>query len=72
MTGVADTILFRYQDGVVALVAASPEKYNLKGSFKPEHQEGESWSHPVVVNGRLYLREQDKLMCYDVSAATGD
>ena len=27
---------------------------------------GNSWAHPVVVNGKLYLREQDKLMCYQV------
>jgi hypothetical protein len=36
----------------------------MKGSFKPEFQEGKSWAHPVVSGGRLYLREQDKLMCY--------
>ncbi|MEZ6144720.1 MAG: PQQ-binding-like beta-propeller repeat protein [Planctomycetaceae bacterium] len=72
VTGLSDNILFRYQDGVIALISATPEEYVLKGSFKPEHQERESWSHPVVVNGRLYLREQDKLMCYDVSPATGD
>ena len=72
ITGTAENILFRYQDGVVALVAATPEEYVLKGSFKPEHQERESWSHPVVVNGHLYLREQDKLMCYDVSPNTGN
>ncbi len=72
VTGVANGILFRYQDGVIALVAPSPEQYNLKGSFMPEHQERESWSHPVVVDGRLYLREQDMLMCYDVSPNTGD
>ena len=58
--------MFRYQDGVVALVEATPDGYNLKGSFKPAYQDGNSWSHPLIVDGRLYLREQDRLMCYDV------
>ena len=34
--------------------------------FKPEFQQAESWSHPVVSGGRLYLREQDTLMCYEL------
>jgi hypothetical protein len=33
----------------------------------PDHQEGKSWSHPVVANGKLFLREQNVLMCYDIS-----
>ncbi|MBN8456457.1 MAG: PQQ-like beta-propeller repeat protein [Verrucomicrobia bacterium] len=57
-------LIFRYQNGVVALVEATPSGYKLKGSFKPEFQQKESWAHPVVSGGRLYLREQDKLMCY--------
>ena len=59
-------LIFRYQNGVVALIEATPDEYRLKGSFKPDYQEGASWAHPVVVNGRLYLREQNKLMCYQV------
>jgi hypothetical protein len=59
-------IIFRYQNGIVALVEATPEGYHLKGSFKPEYQERESWAHPVVSDGKLYLREQNKLMCYDL------
>jgi len=59
-------LIFRYQDGLVALVEATPEKFVLKGTFKPEFQQKESWSYPVVSGGRLYLREQDKLMCYQL------
>ena len=59
-------IIFRYQDGTVALIEATPAEYRLRGTFKPDYQEGATWAHPVVVNGRLYLREQDKLMCYEV------
>jgi outer membrane protein assembly factor BamB len=71
ITYVDGQILFRYQDGTVALVAATPQAYRLNGRFRPEYQEDKSWSHPVVVNGLLYLREQDKLMCYDFRANQG-
>jgi hypothetical protein len=27
-----------------------------------------AWPHPVVVGGRLYVRDQDNLFCYDVKA----
>ncbi len=61
-------LIFRYQDGRLALIEATSEEYRLKGTFMPAYQQGESWSHPVIANGKLYLREQDKLMCYDVTA----
>jgi outer membrane protein assembly factor BamB len=59
-------LIFRYQNGVVALIEANPREYRLKGQFTPVHKEGESWSHPVVAGSKLYLREQGVLMCYDL------
>jgi outer membrane protein assembly factor BamB len=59
-------IIFRFQSGDVALIQATPEGYRIKGQFKPDYIKGPSWAHPVVADGRLYLREQDKLMCYDL------
>ena len=59
-------LIFRYQDGLLVLVEATPREFKMKGSFKPAFQEKESWSYPVVSGGRLYLREQDKLMCYQL------
>ena len=59
-------LIYRYQSGHVALVKATPEGYQLKGSFMPAHQEAESWAHPVVADGKLYLREQNRLMCYEL------
>lgn len=61
-------LIFRYQDGTVALIEASTSELKVKGEFMPEYQERESWSHPVVVDGMLYLREQNKVMCYDLRA----
>ena len=60
-------LVFRYQSGEVALIEATPSEYRLKGSFKPEYvSRNPCWSQPVVTGGKLYLRDQDKLMCYDV------
>ena len=60
-------LIFRYQSGEVALIEATPSGYKLKGSFKPAYiSKNPCWAHPVVVGGRLFLREQEKLMCYDV------
>ena len=68
ITCVDGQVIFRYQDGKLALIEATPKGHKLNGTFKPEYQEDKSWSHPVVVDGKLYLREQDRLMCYDVGA----
>ena len=62
-----DRLIFRYEKGaVVALVEPSPEGFKLKGQFKAAVDEGPSWSHPVIHDGKLYLRTQDVLMCYDL------
>jgi outer membrane protein assembly factor BamB len=55
--------------GSVALVEATPEGYKEHGRFDPpDRSKSESWPHPVVSGGRLYLRDQDVLLCYDVKA----
>ena len=59
-------LYFRYQSGIVALIEATPEEYRLKGTFEIDTElgKGESWPHPVIVDGRLYLRAEDVLLCY--------
>ena len=59
-------LYFRYQDGLVALMEARPDEYRLKGTFRPPVKKGPGWPHPVIHDGRLYLRDNDVLMCYDV------
>jgi outer membrane protein assembly factor BamB len=59
-------LYFRYQNGLVLLVEASPAGYREKGSFTIPDVRDPSWAHPVVAGGRLYLREQDALFAYDV------
>ena len=58
--------------GEVALIEASPKGWNEKGRFKLDPQttlrspQGKIWTHPVVTNGRLYLRDQELIHCYAV------
>ena len=62
----------RSQRGTIALVEANPAAYVEKGRFDPPDRSGkEAWAHPVVANGRLYLRDQDVLHCYDVKQPAG-
>lgn len=61
-----DHLYFRYENGVMALIEATPKAYKLKGSFKLASVKGKSWPHPVISGGKLYLRDQDTLMCYDL------
>ena len=59
-------LYFRYEDGIMALTEGTPEGYNLKGQFRIASRHDKSWPHPVIVNGRLYLRDQHQLHCYDI------
>jgi outer membrane protein assembly factor BamB len=62
-------LYYRYQNGVVLLIEATPEGYREKGSFTVPDVKNPSWSHLVVSDGRLYVREQGALYCHDVRAA---
>lgn len=61
-------LYFRYENGIMALVSASPAGYELKGKFRIASVNGQSWPHPVIHHGKLYLRDQDELHCYDIAA----
>lgn len=61
-------LYFHYDNGTMALVDPSPGGYREVGSFQAPRRNGPSWAHPVVCDGRLYLREGDMLYCYDVRA----
>jgi outer membrane protein assembly factor BamB len=62
-------IYLRSEGGPVALIEANGDAYREKGRFtQPNRSSASAWAHPVVAGGRLYLRDQDLLLCYDVSA----
>jgi outer membrane protein assembly factor BamB len=60
-------IVFRNEGGEVELLAANSQSYQKLGSFaQPDRSDRPAWSHPVIAGGRLYLRDQDKLLVYSL------
>jgi len=66
VTAAEGQLYFRYQSGTMALVGANPKEYQLKSSFEIPNVRNPSWSHPVISDGKLYLREQDALFVYSI------
>jgi hypothetical protein len=74
----ADGNLYLLSDeGEAVLLKATTEGWQEKGRFqlpelsktrqsRPTHQSIKVWTHPVVANGRLYLRDQEFIYCYAV------
>jgi outer membrane protein assembly factor BamB len=60
------------ETGAVVLAAASPKGWQEKGRFelpkqtKQRPQQGKIWTHPVIADGKLYLRDQELLFCYSI------
>jgi outer membrane protein assembly factor BamB len=61
-------LYIRAQKGVVTLADADPAGFRKRGEFTPPSNRPNDpfWTFPVVANGRLYLRDFDTLLCYDV------
>ncbi|MGL4943133.1 MAG: PQQ-binding-like beta-propeller repeat protein [Thermoguttaceae bacterium] len=69
VTYVAGHLVVRAEggDGAVALVVATPDGYQEKARFnQPDRSDKNSWTHPTVLDGKLYLRDQNRLFVYDV------
>jgi outer membrane protein assembly factor BamB len=62
---IADNHLFVLGEyGRLAVAEANPEGYQETASF--QFSEGKCWTVPVVANGRLYLRDLSRVICYDL------
>lgn len=65
-------ICYGQAKGTVVLIEASPKGWLEHGRFEIpkksnlERRMGNIWTHPVVANGKLYLRDHELLFCYDV------
>jgi outer membrane protein assembly factor BamB len=63
----ADDRLYLYSEqGVVGLAEANPAGYREHGRFQVNAGSLPTWSHPIVANGKLFIREQDNIYAYDV------
>jgi outer membrane protein assembly factor BamB len=53
------------EDGDLVLVRATPDKHEELARF--EAIEGKTWNHPAIAEGRLLVRNQTEMACYDLS-----
>ncbi|MBU6399910.1 MAG: PQQ-binding-like beta-propeller repeat protein [Verrucomicrobia bacterium] len=62
-------LYYRTEKGAMLLLEPSPKEYLERGRFEQPDRSGlPDWAHPVIANGKLYLRDQGVLLCYDVKA----
>ena len=57
------------ETNIVGLAEATSSGYKEKGRFEIPDKGVPSWAHPVVSDGRLYVRNQDTMLVYDIKAA---
>jgi outer membrane protein assembly factor BamB len=70
----ADGMIYCLEEssGTVVLAEASPKGWSEQSRFKLDPQttqrspRGRIWTHPVICNGRLFLRDQEYIYCHDV------
>ena len=64
-------IYYRTEEGDVILIEPNRSEYLERGRFEqPDRTRQPAWTHPVVANGKLYIRDQDLLLCYAVKEAS--
>lgn len=62
-------LYYRTEDGTLLLIEPNAKQYVEHGRFEqPDRSDKPAWAHPVIANGKLYVRDQDVLFCYDVKA----
>jgi hypothetical protein len=62
-------LYYRTENGTMLLIEPNPNRCIERGRFaQPDRSEAPTWPYPVIANGKLYFRDQDVLLCYDVRA----
>ncbi|MDX1963874.1 MAG: PQQ-binding-like beta-propeller repeat protein [Pirellulales bacterium] len=59
-------IIWRYQNGLLALIPANPQKYEVTATFQLPTSDKPSWPHPAIAGDKLYIRDQGALYCYEL------
>ncbi len=63
----ADGMLYCYSErGELALVEATPAGFKIASQTKVELGTDQHWAHPVIDNGKLYLRHGNALIAYKI------
>ena len=62
-------IYYRTEEGAMVLIEPGKKDYLERGRFEqPDRTRQPAWSHPVIANGKLYIRDQGTLYCYNIKA----
>lgn len=62
-------LYLRDEEGPLLLIEPSKDSFIERGRFEqPDRSSSPAWAHPVIANGKLYIRDQDLLLCYDIQA----
>src|SRR5262245_12217234 len=56
------------EDAILALVEARSDEYREVSRFSLKQSRYPTWAPPVIADGRLYVRNQDSVMAFDVRA----
>jgi len=59
-----DHVIVLTEDGEVVLVKATPERHEEIAKF--EALSGKTWNHPIIVNGRLLVRNIQEMAAFDI------
>ncbi len=66
-----DRLYVLSERGEAALLRPTESAFEIEGKFQLVTQrKNDVWTHPVILNGRLYLRYHETLFCYDIRATT--
>jgi outer membrane protein assembly factor BamB len=62
----ADGLFYCYaeKDGEIALVDANPDEFKIISKFKVPMGNDHHWAHPVIADGKLFVRHNNALMVY--------
>ena len=64
-----ERLYLRGEEGTLVLIEPNSKEFVERGRFEqPDRTRSPAWTHPVIANGKLYVRDQGLLLCYDVKA----
>ena len=64
-----DRLYVLCEDGWMLLLEPGPTGFEVRGKFRlAESRARDAWAHPVIHQGRLYLRYHETLFCFDIKA----
>lgn len=67
LIAVGKNLLVLTYDGQLILLAANPDNYTELGRAQVC---GNTWCHPALADGKLYVRDGRELQCFDLNAKT--